>query len=641
MRRLEVKEATLPEVLENLRTGAWQVPRFQRNFVWNEAQILAFLDSIFQARPIGMVTLWAQADDSALPLEPISVLDWNHDLGKTAPKYIADLDTRPNSYFAILDGQQRCTALAMVFSGLCPSSGIYRFAGQFFFNVAETDPTRRVIFRKHRQVADEGLDHFPTCVAKGILPLAANFDEDDGLFGQWMNYVLAVREPANYPGHELPDAEELVRREQLLRNAYTGLSSVRLAVYIVSSSYDLDQICDIFETLNTTGTKVSTVDLIHSTLYAETYSDPDGGINLREGIGELSQLDGATGWADPSNRPELVAQLVTAVYVALESKPPPRQKAGYTKQNITSVKSGDLLATPAAHWRHIFQNQDLFARYLGEFQECTADGLYPARACPYPISSSIYVALRWYWSFESGDKPWGMDELGALYCAFFWRNALTNRYDQGFLTQLGTDLKFLKSLLNARGEYSSALEWARASESQLESHMEVSAPTHAMLRELLLQGRHTGALQKALTLPLVARTKRDLLAPDKVIAFPDADDAELHHIFPKSWCRNNVSGELLAVLDGGKSDYNYPESVANLIPLSRASNRQWRAKVPGQAIIDHSLSYEHLSDLLDSAFIDRDAFDLLTSTTPQPKAFWERRADLMTEYLAKRCSIRL
>src|ERR1035438_10360699 len=85
-----------------------------------------------------------------------------------------------------------------------------------------------------------------------------------------MRYLQALKNASNYPQTKLPSERELDRRDQVLKSAFQGLVGTKLAVYVVPETYHLSEICEIFETLNTTGTKVSTVDLIHSRLYADT-----------------------------------------------------------------------------------------------------------------------------------------------------------------------------------------------------------------------------------------------------------------------------------------------------------------------------------------------------------------------------------
>ena len=75
MAEIQVSSLGIGDLLEKLRRGEWQVPQFQREFVWNIADVENLAWSIFSARPIGMVTLWEQPPNSGLELENVSLAD--------------------------------------------------------------------------------------------------------------------------------------------------------------------------------------------------------------------------------------------------------------------------------------------------------------------------------------------------------------------------------------------------------------------------------------------------------------------------------------------------------------------------------------------------------------------------------------
>src|ERR1700721_2076903 len=457
MSGLMVTDIEVPTLLDKLRKRKWLVPRFQRDFVWSVADVIDLVISIFESRPIGMATLWEQGPNREVELSPVSIPDYDTVLKKTGLRAFSTVEKDPNKVFAILDGRQRCTAVAMAFGGLKALDGKYRFSGRYFLDVSSQDPSKRVVYKKESDVRRLNLDSDANCISSGLFPLASNNVEHEEIFPQWMRYLQALHTRAYYGAAGLPRDVELEARDKILKNAFEGLVGTKLAVYIVPESYHLASICEIFETLNTTGTKVSTVDLIHSWLYSDTSRDADGPILLRDWISDFGQKDGAIGWASLEDRPELIAQMVTACFVALDKKTEPRRIGGNSPTSISSVKAGDLLATPTLHWRNVIHNDDLLAEFLGDFQKVVAEGYFPYSACPYPISAAIYVALRWHAHFDVEEsRPWGRDDLDSLYRAFFWRNALTNRYDQGFLTQLGADIKELKSLFPKGGELKSA-----------------------------------------------------------------------------------------------------------------------------------------------------------------------------------------
>lgn len=63
-----VASVRIPDLVEKLRDGEFQIPQFQREFVWSIADVIALLNSIIDARPIGMLTVWEQPDQSGLEL---------------------------------------------------------------------------------------------------------------------------------------------------------------------------------------------------------------------------------------------------------------------------------------------------------------------------------------------------------------------------------------------------------------------------------------------------------------------------------------------------------------------------------------------------------------------------------------------
>ncbi len=640
MAGLKVESVGVSQLLTLLKESSWLVPSFQRDFVWSEADVVGLVISVIEARPIGMATLWEQPDGSELTLESISIPDSAQPDAEPLARF-SDVspEQRPKKFYAILDGRQRCTALAMAFGGLRAKDGRRKFSGRYFLDVAAKDESSRVVYLRDQEINRRGFTSESVAIANGLFPLAS-YIEGEELFPQWMRYLQAIHNPANYQTGSMPSSEELGRRDAVLKAAFSGINKTLLAVYVVPQEYGLGDICEVFETLNTSGTKVSTVDLLHSWLYSDT-ANSDSPVLLREWIDELGQTEGAIGWASRSERPELIAQIVTACYLALDSqKEMPRQFGRRKVSTISSMKAGDLLATPPAFWREIIESKDQLASYLDGFQKTVAGGAFPMKDCPYPVSSAIFVALRWYMEHDARFKGhWTLVELRSLFRAFFWMNALTNRYDQGFLTQSASDLKNLKELLFQRAEHASFGSWAGAVGAKLPELIGRPLPSRDSLIDKLTDARPSGALGKSFALPLVASARTDLLEPSIELSFPTDLAVELHHIYPKDWCKNNSGGSLAEQLDPVRSGRNFRESTANLMPLSRESNLWWRAQVPSSALAQKHVTYARSGDVLDAAFISEDSFNLLMAPEPRPAEFWLKRAGDLADHMLRLTTI--
>lgn len=53
------------EAVRNAETGAWDVPRFQREFVWKPEQVAALADSLWRNYPVGSLLLWRGRGEQA------------------------------------------------------------------------------------------------------------------------------------------------------------------------------------------------------------------------------------------------------------------------------------------------------------------------------------------------------------------------------------------------------------------------------------------------------------------------------------------------------------------------------------------------------------------------------------------------
>lgn len=631
---IRISELSISEILDNLRDRKWQVPRFQREFVWDTSAVCGLATSVIDGYPIGMVTLWEQPAESHIELEALSIDDWDASRKTKVTREFGNKDANPSTIMAILDGRQRSTSLAMAFAGFSPRDGRNKYAGRYFLNASLNDPLERVVFKKKSAIEKEGLTNLHACIAKGYFPLSS-FDKHQSILQQWYGYIQLLKDESIYPEGDFPDAEELQRRDDILQRAFEGISQTKLGACIVPQRYDLGQICEIFETLNLTGMKVSTVDLINSWLLRDT----DDQLHLRDWMETLAELNGAVGWSVPKKRPELVAQLATSCFVALTdlpTKPDARRVAGSSKvRSITTVKSSDLLATPTEHWLNVTNHTSDFADFIGDFQDLVGGGRFGYLQAPYPVSAGIYVGLRWHKKFdpEHTHSTWQISDLNRIYRAFFWRNALSTRYDQGFLSQMGTDLITLKSLLASKANFKTVEEWLSYVERELQKEIRpTDIPGKSDLFEYLTNGRPGGALQSALLLPMIALSNKDFMGH---FLWGESDTrTEIHHIYPRRWCRENASGPYRDLLTPDGEGPNYINSIANLMPLSREVNSEWSSKSPPTYFLEKGVKYDgSVAEAFSQVFIDKECFDLLVRGLDGIEAFWKRRAELIAQHL--------
>ncbi|MGL3211122.1 DUF262 domain-containing protein [Bradyrhizobium sp. BR 1433] len=92
----------LPTIFRRIRSGDYRVPPFQRDFVWEEKQVLELLESVYRGFPIGSILLW-RVDRPVFK-----------SVKKTMVGFPSTDDRYPASF--VLDGVQRLTSLNGVFN---------------------------------------------------------------------------------------------------------------------------------------------------------------------------------------------------------------------------------------------------------------------------------------------------------------------------------------------------------------------------------------------------------------------------------------------------------------------------------------------------------------------------------------------
>jgi len=92
----------LPTIFRRIRSGDYRVPPFQRDFVWEEKQVLELLESVYRGFPIGSVLLWRV----------------DRPVFKSVKKALVGFPSTDDRYPAsfVLDGVQRLTSLYGVFN---------------------------------------------------------------------------------------------------------------------------------------------------------------------------------------------------------------------------------------------------------------------------------------------------------------------------------------------------------------------------------------------------------------------------------------------------------------------------------------------------------------------------------------------
>jgi hypothetical protein len=227
----------IAELVTEIQQDKLLVPTFQRDFVWQPAQILKLWDSMYRFYPIGSILYW----------ETDAFLHTHRQLGGFAFPHDDDTIRRFLSWRYILDGQQRATA---IFVSMLGGKGRVEDNEEFDYTLYfdPTDDERPFFFTQHLANRQSALRN------KGISPeLILPVHDVPAL-----DFARSQR-LASLQGYT-PAIGEAISRLQRMFFQYS-LSLIRIR------GVDVNEVCDIFERINQEGRKLDTVDIVIARTY--------------------------------------------------------------------------------------------------------------------------------------------------------------------------------------------------------------------------------------------------------------------------------------------------------------------------------------------------------------------------------------
>jgi hypothetical protein len=238
-------------LLDLIKLKKYRIPQFQRNFRWTPSQVKLLIDSMARNYPMG--SLLVMAKNEKLPMHS-RYIDANIDSDDSCEQ-CNDSD----NIFYVLDGQQRLTSIARVFLNADISRTFYFDLNKMVIGIVDKDDDTSWIVTRAKNV--ERLD-------KGRLLRA-----DIALFDS-KNTEKYVYDYIRNSG----DLQELEEDMDLqceaaarIKDVFEVLRNYQIPVVELESDAGLKSICRVFETINSTGTRLTTFDLA----VARFYPKPD------------------------------------------------------------------------------------------------------------------------------------------------------------------------------------------------------------------------------------------------------------------------------------------------------------------------------------------------------------------------------
>lgn len=216
--------SSIDDILNRIDSGDYAMPQFQRGYVWNRTQVRKLMTSLYKGYPVGTVLLWQT---------PVEVADIKGE--KAISQGVVNL---------ILDGQQRMTSLYGIMRGKEPPffEGDRRAFTDLMFNI------------------DEEVFEFKAPKMKGD-PM-------------WVSVTEVFVKGAGVVADALDDAEKLSHADyRIVVKRLTNLESITkteiLTQTVTGPDKTVDVVVDIFNSVNSGGTKLSKGDLTLARICAE------------------------------------------------------------------------------------------------------------------------------------------------------------------------------------------------------------------------------------------------------------------------------------------------------------------------------------------------------------------------------------
>jgi len=216
----------IDKLIGRINSGDIKIPAFQRGFVWKQNQIIDLVESILHNYPIGSLLLW-NTNDSLNYTRDIA----GYEIPETKPEY-------PVNY--VLDGQQRLSTIYGVFSGDTKQSDVKHIyePQQDIFELYYDFENRRIVNQEDAELITNKIELRKILDAKSYIDALKELNEH--------NLKILTEVFSNFSNYEIP--------------------------VITIKHRTKNEVGVIFERINNTGTKLSTLDLMVAWTWTDDFN---------------------------------------------------------------------------------------------------------------------------------------------------------------------------------------------------------------------------------------------------------------------------------------------------------------------------------------------------------------------------------
>jgi hypothetical protein len=237
---------TITDLLKQIRLNLYVIPQFQRDFVWNEGQVKLLIDSIARNYPLGsLLTMTKSADINLQSRTITATIEFEED---NEQESVEEREDRIGTQY-VLDGQQRLTSIARVFLNGHPKKNYY-FDLKLMYDEFDSDEQDKnwIVVRKRGQ--DD-----PERKGNGRL-LRTDVALDPGKTDVYVSEYFE-----DSPDFTFPDRTAARKAAARIKKVFETIRNYSVPIVVLDRDAKLEAICRVFETINSTGTRLTVFDL--------------------------------------------------------------------------------------------------------------------------------------------------------------------------------------------------------------------------------------------------------------------------------------------------------------------------------------------------------------------------------------------
>ena len=594
------KDLDIRSLIELAENEKIMLPEFQRAFVWDRTQIKLLIDSLYRGYTISSVLFWNGEDELA-----------RRRVGGSLREIIIPSGTSEKVTY-ILDGQQRITALMLVFT----DKPVYRGSNvkkkekltlYFDSEYKGDDPEQRFIY-DDEIISIDGED------------IVLNRLTEKEIFSKYKTRFVKLKDVYSKDKRRLMN---LINDNDLYLEYDEKLDELeerilRRKVVDIEQPGSLEDVLEVFERINTRNTKLNIFDIMVAKTYrklGDDYFDLRTYIKLINYRGEDSIRNDYIWNKENLNYEDIQsivdeATLLFLIMIILKKK--------FKQKEILKITTEDLLSNLKRIHKVYQKTLELLKYYGVEEKEI----------------SSYQPILKFITAFVSENETLTIEKKEFL-DKWFWNTLVYNRYPGAQNERIEKDFNTIKKY----SDLMQALELMLKDKTRDFSKIEASNLANPEYFDAYYTSKNQ-QIYKALSLVLKSNSPKDFLSGIEPSSISSSfNKLEEHHIFP---VKSNIGKEIIRTSEATR----YPDIINNIAKIAfitKETNKKIQNKDPRKYIVEFENEYKRFGkmdefrQIMLSQFITDDMIEDMKKNDFY--SFIYKRTKLILERIKKLCSV--